>query len=239
MHCPQHRGVAEQIEPLGLTATRHRDDARSGAVRQELDNGFDPVLLRHVKVGDDQVAAMNPPQAKRFHPIAGLGDLVPFPAQQDVKRAADAGIVIDDQYPWPSCCGHSVSLSIVLRGERSGPNEQVAGQAAILNSRMAIPRCEAEIQAVGCDSIAASGVCHRRYCRHSGRPTMGESPVGLHKHLYSQAVRSVRFFDKNHPAFGLGRTLYRIGIKEDAKIEMMARSVPIGVVKRTPTLEPA
>ena len=62
--------------------------------------------------------------------------------------------------------------------------------------------------------------------------------VGRHKHLYSQASEGVEFFDKHRLVFGRRWKLYHVGIEEDTETEMMARSVPIGVLKRTPILEP-
>ena len=70
---------------------------------------------------------------------------------------------------------------------------------------------------VGCDSIAASGLSWQRlYRRHSGHPPMEKIQAGRHKHLDSQAIRGVKFFDKNPLTFWLRAPLYRVGIKQDA-----------------------
>ena len=62
-HGAEHCGVAEQVEALGLTATRHGDDSDTWCVGQQLDDHLDPVLLRHVQIGDHEIATIVAPDA--------------------------------------------------------------------------------------------------------------------------------------------------------------------------------
>src|SRR3954468_10053755 len=107
-HRAQKRGVAQQIQPLGLTSAGHGDDAHARAVRQQLDDGLDAVLFRHVEVSDDQVAAAIAPQPDRLRTISRLENLVTRLVEQNAERTTNARVVVHDQNSLLGCNGHGV-----------------------------------------------------------------------------------------------------------------------------------
>lgn len=143
-HRTEHRCICEEIEPLGLTPAGHRDDANPRAVRQQLEDRLDPILLRHVEVGDDEIATVVAPEAERLQAIACLGNLVPRPVQEDLKGSADAWVIIHNQDPLARCRDRLLSEFIrrchslggwQMKSVRSGGygcGQQVVGHEPIL-----------------------------------------------------------------------------------------------------------
>ena len=102
--------IAQEIQTLGLAAPGHSNDGSAGSMTEELDDGFEAVLVRHVKIGDYQVGSVISPELDRLTSIRCLNDIVAGSAKQRVERAAHTGVVVDHHDPLPSPADHYAHL---------------------------------------------------------------------------------------------------------------------------------
>src|SRR6185437_8080421 len=124
----------EEIDLAALEIAGHRQDLGRGFELADLHHRLDAVLLRHDDLGDDQIRPRVSPKPHPFDAVDGGKHMVAGALQRALDNAANAAVVVDDQYTGfheitsPSAACHSQRSSHgAARGEcvvwvaRNGP----------------------------------------------------------------------------------------------------------------------